>query len=873
MQRALRGRLLLLAGVLLWAVWWLVPTLRAGVIDPEVRAANLARWRLEDEEDSSVGGTDLLTRVAERWWGGERAITLGLDLRGGMHLAMEVDSAAAVANELSRLKREVDNRARDDDLLIDTRTVPDDLAVLITCEPKDNAKVKALLGDLRRDTTVSAMDGGFRLVLSREVADRQADLAVRQALETIRNRIDEFGVAEPVLQRQGTDRLLIQLPGVRDPARVLSLIGRTAVLEFSEVFAEARTEAELRRQSKYRIPLNRVIRHGTSVDSFGVEQETYYLLDKDPILTGADLRDARVGQGQFGDYAVNFQLDARAGRRFARWTSDHIGTAMAIILDGEVQSAPVIRDRIRDSGQITGDFLLQEAEDLAIVLRAGALPAPVHIIEQRTIGPTLGRDSIRSGVRAAAIGFGLVLVFMVVYYRLSGVIAVGALVINVVLVLAALAAFRATLTLPGIAGLILTMGMAVDANVLIFERIREELGKGKTLRSAVDAAFERVTLTILDANITTLITALVLFQFGTGPVKGFAVTLSVGIVASMYTALVGTRMALDGLLYGRDVRKLTLSHIIGETHVPFIAARRMSLVASAVLLLVGLGWFYQRGPANFGIDFTQGTLVQAQLTPPADVSAVRRMLLAGGIEQPTVQELGDPGGMLIRTGFVGTTTAGGAATLTGQKVEQILVAGFGASAVEILRTEEVGAAVSGDLTRQAVLALLYSMGAIVIYISFRFEFRFAIAAVVALIHDVAITVGLFALTGREISLPVVAALLTVVGYSLNDTIVVFDRIRENRMVLRGLAYGDMLNTSINDMLSRTILTSLTTLFVVGVLYLFGGPVIHDFAFALLVGVAVGTYSSMFVASPILLAWQTLRPQGWRERAGARGGAR
>lgn len=864
MRRSLRSRLLILGAILLWVGWWITPTLRASRVDPDVREANERAWREQEELDPTIGGFALVQRKLDQWWRGRHAITLGLDLRGGMHLMMQVDTDAAVANELARIRSLVEAEAREQELTLSLVTVAASRTVNIEYDPAQDDAVRELLSDtLGRNVDIGGVAGALTAQLPADTARREADLAVRQALETIRNRIDEFGVAEPVLQREGDDRLLIQLPGVRDPKRVLALIGRTAQLEFSHVKDQAQTEAELLRRVNYRLPANEIIRPGTITDSFGVDQEVFYRLAKSPIITGADLKDARVGTGQFGDYVVNFQLDRDGGVRFGRWTKDNIGELLSITLDGHVQSAPRIEGRIADRGQISGSYTVEEAEDLSIMLRAGALPAPVKVIEQRTVGPTLGQDSIRSGVRAGLVGFLCVLVFMVLYYRISGVIAVLAVFLNILIVLAALAAFGATLTLPGIAGLILTVGMAVDANVLIFERIREEVGKGKTLRSAVDAAFERVTLTIMDANLTTLITAIVLFQFGTGPVKGFAVTLSIGIVASLYTALIGTRMAYDWLLGYRSVRALTMMRLVGATHVPFLDVRRIALGVSVVLLAVGGLQFYQRGAANFGVDFTQGTLVQAALTPPQDSAAVRRALTGAGIERATVQSLGDAGGVLVRTGFV---DADGVAALTGAQVEQALIAAFGEAGVDILRTEEVGAAVSQDLTRDAFLALLYSVGAIIVYISFRFEFRFAIGAVAALVHDVGITMGMFALTGHEITLPVVAALLTVVGYSLNDTIVVFDRVRENQRAMRGRSLIEILNASVNETLGRTILTSLTTLLVVAVLYLWGGAMIHDFAFALLIGVVVGTYSSIFIASLVVLEWQILRPQRWRGSA-------
>jgi SecD/SecF fusion protein len=687
---------------------------------------------------------------------------------------------------------------------------------------------------------------------------RLRDMSVKQALETIRNRVDEFGVAEPVMQREGKERLLIQLPGIEDPERVIDLLGRTAQLSFHIAIEGPASEEEILAKYDRKIPRNAFL--AESRGELHAGRPHYYLLEKEATVTGADLVDARLGRDESNSPAIDFRMSSAGGREFGKLTEANLYKQLAIVLDGKVESAPTIQSVIGREGQITGSFTLQEAVDLAVVLRSGALPAPVHIIEQRTVGPTLGIESIQYGFRAALISLALVMVFMVFYYHAAGLIANVALALNIIGLFAFLAYFRATLTLPGIGGIILTIGMAVDANVLIFERIREELAKKKTVRSAIDTGYAKAMWTILDANITTLITAVVLFQFGTGPVKGFAVTLSVGICISMFTALFVTRAIFDLLTERRWLTKVSMLQLIKQPNIAFIPRRYIGIGVSAIAIVIGMGTFALRGEENFGIDFAQGTIVQVRFENPVSTEDVRDILAGAGIHETIIQEYGAANDILIRTRVESANpdarAEDGTAALVGEKIATALRENLG-DTFEIERTEEVGAAVSEDLTSKALLAILYSTIGIIIYISFRFEFRFAIGAVLALFHDVFITMGALALTGREIQLPVVAALLTIFGYSINDTIVVFDRIRENMRMKRGQDFSKLVDLSINETLSRTLVTSVTTLVVVTVLYLIGSEVTRDFAFALFIGVITGTYSSIFIASPTLVIWRQL----------------
>ena len=507
-----------------------------------------------------------LNKELPAWWAKffpEDKIHLGLDLQGGMHLILEVEDAKAVENTAERLAQEIKDELGSGHIRFRLVERQEDNKVrLLLPRDQDWQPVAELLKD--KFPLLEVADRNFvedQLQVVLEIEESQVrhikKLAVDQGLETIRNRIDQFGVSEPDIRTQGENRILIQLPGIKDPQRAIELIGKTALLEFKLVDEQRSVEEAL----KGRVPAGSKVYYGRQVDPVtGQVRRTSYLLKDRTLLTGEYLTNAEVRiDTQYNRPYVAISFDDRGGKLFERITGEHVKERLAIVLDDNVYSAPVIQDRISGGNAvIEGQFTMEEAKDLAVVLRAGSLPAPVKILEERTVGPSLGRDSIRKGLISMAVGGLVVVAFMVVYYGGSGVIADLALIVNIVLIMAGLAAFRATLTLPGIAGIILTIGMAVDANVLIFERIREELRLGKTPRAALDSGFSKATLTILDANVTTLIAAIVLFQFGTGPVRGFAVTLSLGIIASMFTAIFGSRLLFDYLLQKRRMKKLSI---------------------------------------------------------------------------------------------------------------------------------------------------------------------------------------------------------------------------------------------------------------------------------------------------------------------------
>ena len=779
------------------------------------------------------------------------------------------------------------------------------------------------------------LQGGIHLVLEVDQAnlsdDEKTDVVAR-ALEVIRNRIDQFGVSEPIIHREGDWRIVVELPGVQDIERAKGLIGKTARLEFkilesaedrvgmiekidTYLAAQApadstKTDDPLLGQTTDDTPsLSRYVRSfgrdlvvledniltvrdildrpsvqkltppdaqflwGSKVEEMADGQlyRVLYYVKRRVEMTGEILSDASVTTGQSfenaGQPIVNFTTTSQGVRLFGRVTGANVDERMAIILDNQVYSAPTIRSKIsQGSGIIEGTGTLDEAKDLAIVLRAGALPADVYIVEDRTVGPSLGRDSVEQGKNAATIGLAIVIVFMVIYYGFSGLVADFALVLNLVFVMAILAAFQGTLTLPGIAGIILTIGMAVDANVLILERIREELRSGKTVRAAIENGYARAVQTIVDANVTTIITAIVLYQYGTGPIKGFALTLMIGIVSSMFTAIFVTRTIYDAIVSRQINPSLNIGRlrVFGDTNIDFLGLRRGAFVLSVVFILVGIGSAVVKGGYNLGIDFAGGTLLELHFDPATSVGDIRQSLgdvRVGDrnvdLRNSEIKEFGSPNDILIRVEEEAEGTAIADAIKTRLKSD---FAGNIQDATEWLRRQEaVGPKIGEELKTNAVYAILVSMVLIIVYVWWRFrQIEFGVAAVIALFHDVMITLGIFSLLDREISLAIVAALLTIVGYSLNDTIVVYDRIREDIKLYRRETFGTVINRAINECLNRTVLTSGTTMLVVLSLIFLGGEVIRDFAVALLIGIIVGTYSSAFVASPIVVEWHNRR---------------
>jgi len=511
----------------------------------------------------SLGPTLVGNNLPDWWRKAFDPIHLGLDLQGGMHLVLGVDVDKAVESRLDTIVDQTEELLREKDVIFKRVDRSSGERVMVTVYDEEAGdQVDAFMAETfpNLEAMTFTADGAYlqkNYRLSDSEIESVKDYAVRQALETLRNRVDQFGVSEPTLQRQADNRILIQLPGVKDPQRAIDLLGKTARLEFKMVMENANPQDAI----SGNLPQGGQLIYERRVDPrTGATSEVPIVVETKTVLTGDLLSNAQVRiDTRFNDPYVAIDFNSVGAKRFDQITAANVGKRMAIVLDDTVYSAPVIRERISGgSAQVSGSFTEQEATDLAIVLRAGSLPAPVKIMENRTVGPSLGQDSINQGVMSILIGSALVILAMFIYYRLSGLVANTVLVLNIVFIMAMLSIFGATLTLPGLAGIVLTVGMAVDANVLIFERIREEVRLGRTARAALEAGFEKAKLTIIDANITTLIAALVLFQFGTGPVKGFAVTLSIGILSSLFTAVVVSRLIFDYFLSRSETTRLSI---------------------------------------------------------------------------------------------------------------------------------------------------------------------------------------------------------------------------------------------------------------------------------------------------------------------------
>jgi len=686
------------------------------------------------------------------------------------------------------------------------------------------------------------LQGGMHLVLKVDTAkipEEAREDAPSRALEIIRNRIDQFGVREPLIQRQGKDSIVVQLPGVTDRERAIELIGRTAQLEFKIVENDEE--------------MNKRAREGDVPEGYElkkIEKETL-LLYEDAVLTGDTLVNAEVNfdQSRFNEPYIALEFNSKGAAIFSEITGQNVGKRLAIVLDGKIHTAPRINEKIpHGRASITGRFTVEEATDTALVLRAGALPAPIYIEEERTVGSLLGKDSIESGIRASLIGVALVLGFMLIYYLFSGIIASIAMLLNFVIVLGILGWLHTTLTLPGIAGMILVIGMAVDANVLIYERIREELLTGKHIRSAVAAGYNKAFTTILDSNVTTLIAAALLFRFGTGPIRGFGVTLSIGILASMFTAIFVTRIIFDLVTANKGFTKLPMLQFFKKTKIDFIGKRWIAYSLSIIVIVVGMAVFFAKGEKSYGIDFTGGQIQEYSFARPIKVEDIRKTLLGIGVKDATIQQVGEKNQVLIKT-----------SEDVASEVNRELKKGFVENPSDLLRVEKVGPSIGRHLRKSARLAMLWSLIGILLYVGFRFKkIAFAAAGVIALFHDVFIAMGFLAMTGREMNLTIVAALLTIAGYSINDTIVIYSRIRENLKLFRKASMEEIINMSVNQTLSRTILTTLTTLLAVSSIFFFGGDVLRDFSFTLLVGIISGIYSTIYIASPLVIFWHARR---------------
>ena len=786
-------------------------------------------------------------------WIPKNSMTLGLDLQGGSHIMLKLER-----NDIIKERRETIL----DEIRANLRKAGIGYTGLagsgqkITFKLRDAGQVEAArtaLKDLREpistgltgttiqeiDETVGS-DGAFQYDLTNSGIDYRVRSAVTQSIEVVRRRVDELGTTEPLIQGQGSDRIVVQVPGLQDPQRLKAILNQTAKLTFHLVDGTMSAEEAL----NTRPPANSEVLYTNDNPAVPI------LIQKRAILSGENLVDAQPGfdQQRGNEPIVSFRFDSQGAQIFGRVTQENVGRPFAIVLDHKVITAPNINEPILGgSGQISGNFTVQSANDLAVLLRAGALPATLTVVEERTVGPGLGADSIRAGVTAAVISFIAVVAFMTFFYGTLGLIANFAMMVNIIMIIAILSALGATLTLPGIAGIVLTIGQAVDSNVLFYERFREEVKQGRSIVNAMESGFEKAFGTIIDANLTTLIAAVILFYMGSGPVRGFAVTLSIGIVTTVFTAYTISRLMISYWLWrnrSKGMPKGIRTHFFDFARINFMRIRHWSFGITAALTVAAVVGFATMG-LNLGIDFTGGSMIELKAKQgDADLGDIRNRLGNLDLSGVQVQGFGDPSNVMVRVQSQEEETAEQNVV---KRVRTELEKDY-----EFRRVEVVGPSVSGELAVTGLIGIGLSLLAIMVYIWIRFEWQFAIGAITATLHDTIMALGLYVYTRMEFDITAIAALLTIIGFSLNDTIVIYDRMRENLRRYKKMPLEELIDLSLNSTLSRTILTAGTTFIAILGLVLFGGEVIRSFTLSMLFGVFVGTYSSIYVAGPMLI---------------------
>lgn len=914
----------------------------------------------------------------------EKEINLGLDLRGGMNVMLEISVEDVIRALSNDSKDPIFNQALAQAREDQKNSTSDYITLFASAYEKlsNGGKLSYIFNtpELREVITPASTNEQVIAVLR-----EQAESAIANSFNVLRNRIDRFGVTQPNIQRlENSGRILVELPGVKEPERVRKLLQGTASLEFwatyenNEIYpaleqanavirglkeageiadttakvetadssaAQAATDspallakldstavadtAAVQAQDtaafEAQFPLfaklhpmvdeqgqiygGPVIGRAMSFDTAAVNRymqlpQVKALLPRDiklfwgvksadpagtvydlyaikantrdgkAPLDGGVVTEAREEYSQHGAAAeVSMVMNATGARTWARMTADNIGRSIAIVLDGYVYSAPHVNDEIEGGrSSITGQFTIQEAKDLANVLKSGKLPAPARIIQDTVVGPSLGQESINAGMMSFILAFILVLIYMVFYYHTAGMVAGIALICNLFFLLGVLVSFGAVLTLPGIAGIVLTMGMAVDANVIIYERVKEELRAGKGLALSLKEGFKNAMSAIIDGNLTTLITGIVLFIFGTGPVQGFATTLIIGILTSLFCAIFITRLIFSAMLNkGKNIRfsNRYTENCLAHTHVNFISMRKISYIISGLLILATVVSLATRG-LSYGVDFSGGRAFVVRFDQPVTANEVRSALhpVFEGTSYE-VKQFGKENQMRIVTQYkyddagdnVTAEIEGmlykALAPLMAQQLTQAEFQTTQTSPYGIISSDKVGPSVAHDITVNSFIAVLFSLIAIGLYIIVRFKrWQWGVGSVISLAHDALITIGIFSLLygilpfTMDVDQSFIAAILTIIGYSINDKVVIFDRIREYQTLYPKRSIRDNINNAINSTLARTVNTSGTTFVVLLAIFLFGGEVIRGFIFALMFGVVIGTYSSVFVATPI-----------------------
>ena len=785
------------------------------------------------------------------WWA-HRKIELGLDLRGGSHLLLKIERGDVEKDRLETIVGDIATRLRTVNVAYSGLT---GTGRKIQIRINDPAQVQAAVAALRPLTggpdkpavTLSQGDGGaMALEITDADIDSHVSSAIARSIKVIRNRIAQLGVGEPLIRSQGRDRIVVQVPELADPQRLKNLLGQPAQLSFRLVDQSMTVQNAMDGQPPA----------GTDVMFSEDDPPVGYLVQRQPILSNVDFADAvAVVNSQNNGGTTSVKLTAEAAHRFAQSTASNLGRIIVVVLDDQVISAAALKTVIATGEvDVPGDFTAQGAQDLAVMIKSGPLAATLTTVEERTIQPGLGSDTARYGIIACIAAGVFVAALMIGFYRLLGIAATIALIINIVMVLAIMGLLGIALTLPGVAAIVLIIGIGLDALVLIYERVREEEKKTHLLVDALRHGFNRAAATVADANLTVLIVAAILFYVSSGSVRGFAATLIIGVFTTFFTSCFVTRSLIDMWISHRKPRTLLVgvrSGIFDNANIRFMGIRRYTFTVSAALSVATLVAFATIG-MHLGIDFAGGSIIEVRakqgVADPADIQSRLQDVIPGDVQ---VERLADRLGAVIRVHAQegGENAEQSAVTLVREELGKDY---------DFSRVEVVGPAVSGEITTTASLAMLAALIAILIYIWLRFEWQFAVGAIIATLHDVILTLGLFVLTGMEFNMTSIAAILTIVGYSLNDTVVVYDRMRENLKRYSQMPLPILIDASINQTLSRTILTSATTLLALLALYIFGGEVIRAFTFVLLFGVAVGTFSSIYIAAPVLILFK-LRP--------------
>ncbi len=794
-------------------------------------------------------------------WLPNQTLNLGLDLQGGSYLLLEVDTAALKKERLTNLAEDVRTKLQAEQIDFSGLAVLGDAVTVRVTDPgKLDAARKILSSELGeriatggKDVTVqTAPDQRVVVNFVSQAADSAARDAVTRSIEIIRKRIDALGTKEPIITQQGATRIVVEAPGESDPEKLKAVIGKTAKLTFQMVDSEIAPED---------VAAGRIPPDDEQLPAAAGEQgPPNYVVKRRSVVTGEMLTQASAGHDENNQPDINFAFNGNGARRFAQVTSANIGKPFAIVLDKQVISAPRINSAITGgTGQITGNFTEESAHNLALLLKSGALPAPLNVIAQHTVGAELGADAVKAGQVSILIGAALIFAFIILSYGLFGGFAAVALVINGLMIVGAMSLTQATLTLPGIAGLVLTLAVAVDANVLIYERMRDEVRSGRQAMSAADAGFKRALTTIIDANVTTLVASIIMFQFGSGPVKGFAWTLFIGVITSVFTAVLITQVLIAWWFRATRAKALPIAAgpprgwpliklLPTQTHFKFVRLARLFATLS-LIGVIGTAVGAWKPGLNLGIEFKGGTVLELNTgARPVDLGKVRGVLNGLNLGDVQVQTFGKPNDAIARFQTPSGADSGQTVTRVKAAVTQAL------GQVTFSRTDVVGPEVSDELKVKGVEALLAAIGLMLLYIWFRFELQFGLGAVVALFHDVTLSFGLILLLRLEFSLNIVAALLTIIGYSMNDTVVVFDRLRENRRKFKRMPLRELIDLSVNETLTRTVITGLTALLALSGLAVFGGESLRPLSIVLLFGIVIGTYSSIYVASPIILLW-------------------